>query len=519
MLFEAPLVMRQLRYSGVFEAVAIRKQGYPFRQKFAAFAFRYRSINPDVVYRETDPRKVCEEILEKSPSDFKDVVFGKTMVFYRAPVYKTLKLLRNLALETIIPRVQGVLRGSLARAHKQRIKRTEKAIDHAIGLRTDYNALKSALGEVDSTLGNIGRRLFPRIRPRNEQKGKDYLIGLQVWMDEEINMTKVLETSISSNYAAYWDAFARCQKIQHVARSPKQGQLYDQIDSAIRNSEQGQVDVALTEASKKMLRPEMQTLVSKAQGMQHNSPPVGEAQRLLALQPKPWYELELKAATECNDLPRQTKCKYRLWEIEMYASGSQYERWTNYAGLKDPKEYSKGKWLGIKACQEGMCVLSKDVVVNPLTKADPSPEFKKQAKEMNKAVLGYLGLKKDPRGPDAAGADALSIAARSANLKNELYCQLFKALSPNAKMPGATEPQNKAYELLGIALFSFVPEDQDLLKHAFIIATKRDKKYAKAASNGKFVNPGAPRSGSDITRIQGELVAFGVEGDSALALT
>ncbi|KAH9259339.1 hypothetical protein BASA81_002382 [Batrachochytrium salamandrivorans] len=516
MQFESPLVMRQLRYSGVFEAVAIRKQGYPFRQKFAAFAFRYRSINPDHVYRESDPRKVCEEILAKSPSDFADVVFGKSMVFYRAGIYKTLKLLRNLALETIIPRVQGILRGSLARTQAKRVKLAEKNIDHAISLRTDYNALKSALGEVDQVLGAIGKRVFPRVRPRNEQKGKEYLIGLQVWMDEEINMSKVIETSVSSNYAGYWDAFERCQKILHVARSPKQTSLYDQIDSAIRNSEQGQLDMGLVDANKKMLRPEMKAGVVKAQSLSHNSPPVREAQRLLALPPKQWYEQELQAAIQFNDLGRQTTCKYRLWEIEMFASGAQYERWGNFGGLKDPKDYAKGKWFGKASCAEGMCFGSKDVINSALSKADGSPEFKKQAKEMNKFVLAYAGVKKDPRGPDAAGADALGIAARSPQLKNELYLQLFKALTPNPKTPQSTD---KAYELLGVALFSFLPEDAELAKHAFIIATKHDKKYAKAASNGKFVAPGAPRSGSDVTRIVGELVAFGVEGDSALALT
>ena len=45
LVFDAPLVMRQLRYAGVFEAVAIRKQGYPFRLNFSAFAFRYRCSN------------------------------------------------------------------------------------------------------------------------------------------------------------------------------------------------------------------------------------------------------------------------------------------------------------------------------------------------------------------------------------------------------------------------------------------------------------------------------------------
>jgi len=121
LVFEAPLVLRQLRYSGVFEAVAIRKQGYPFRQKFEAFSFRFRAVNQDHAYKSTDPRALCEEICRTCKTPLVDIKFGKTMVLYRAPEFKTLKLLRNLALETIIPRVQGVLKGGAARQMRSRL--------------------------------------------------------------------------------------------------------------------------------------------------------------------------------------------------------------------------------------------------------------------------------------------------------------------------------------------------------------------------------------------------------------
>lgn len=48
--FEAPLVVDQLRYSGVFEAVEIRKQGYPFRYKYNQFACKYSCINRNYRY-------------------------------------------------------------------------------------------------------------------------------------------------------------------------------------------------------------------------------------------------------------------------------------------------------------------------------------------------------------------------------------------------------------------------------------------------------------------------------------
>jgi myosin heavy subunit len=44
--FVARMTMEQLRYSGVFEAVAIRKQGYPFRLTHNIFFDRYRYSSP-----------------------------------------------------------------------------------------------------------------------------------------------------------------------------------------------------------------------------------------------------------------------------------------------------------------------------------------------------------------------------------------------------------------------------------------------------------------------------------------
>lgn len=42
--FDAKMCIEQLTYAGVFEAVKIRKSGYPFRLTHSRFASRYRCI-------------------------------------------------------------------------------------------------------------------------------------------------------------------------------------------------------------------------------------------------------------------------------------------------------------------------------------------------------------------------------------------------------------------------------------------------------------------------------------------
>ena len=59
--FDAPLCLEQLRYSGLFEAIRIRRAGYAHRETHASFAKRYAvlvgSATPGL------PKETCERVL------------------------------------------------------------------------------------------------------------------------------------------------------------------------------------------------------------------------------------------------------------------------------------------------------------------------------------------------------------------------------------------------------------------------------------------------------------------------
>lgn len=42
MRFDMPVVLEQLRYSGMLDTIKIRQSGYPVRMKFQQFVERYR---------------------------------------------------------------------------------------------------------------------------------------------------------------------------------------------------------------------------------------------------------------------------------------------------------------------------------------------------------------------------------------------------------------------------------------------------------------------------------------------
>ncbi|CEP02434.1 hypothetical protein PBRA_009018, partial [Plasmodiophora brassicae] len=89
--YTAPMVHEQLRYSGVYEAVAIRKRGYPFRYEHGAFAQRYLCA--------------CRAIIGavQLDDDLREhIQVGRTRILYRSPVHRRLELERTVAVERLL---------------------------------------------------------------------------------------------------------------------------------------------------------------------------------------------------------------------------------------------------------------------------------------------------------------------------------------------------------------------------------------------------------------------------------
>jgi hypothetical protein len=129
-----------------------------------------------------------QEILEASPNFKKlkdEAMFGKTMVLYRAPVHKLLKLMRNLALEVIVPKVKGILRGFIARWLRIYMSNAEKELSAAFDSQIDIGKIHEAVAHVDGHLRSLGKNLFPHVRPRWEREVAERIVLLQKCVDEE----------------------------------------------------------------------------------------------------------------------------------------------------------------------------------------------------------------------------------------------------------------------------------------------------------------------------------------------
>ncbi|KAH8053342.1 hypothetical protein JL722_9567 [Aureococcus anophagefferens] len=124
-LFDAKSSIEQMTYAGVFEAVKIRKSGYPFRLPHRRFAARYRPLVAAHSLGDGSDRDKCRALLKNLNQDFGAVKMGATMVLYRSPEHRVLELLRNLALEKLVPKAQRGARAGMGRRYLAVLKRVK----------------------------------------------------------------------------------------------------------------------------------------------------------------------------------------------------------------------------------------------------------------------------------------------------------------------------------------------------------------------------------------------------------
>jgi len=98
LLFVPKNCMEQLTYSGVYEAVSIRKQGFPFRLTHSIFCERYNCIFGNPSY--SNNKDGCKTIINKMGFPKTNIQIGKTMVLYRAEEHKKLELDRSIKVMT-----------------------------------------------------------------------------------------------------------------------------------------------------------------------------------------------------------------------------------------------------------------------------------------------------------------------------------------------------------------------------------------------------------------------------------
>ena len=145
-VFMGDMILEQLRYSGVFEAVEIRRSGFPCRRDHASFRNRYlmllkREVRDgdlascgDGNYREQCAVMVRE--FATLDASLEGLQLGKTMVLYKADHQRLLERLRMSVAEDSLHTIQRFVRGTIGRMLAKSIRNLPRFTNEAIRSRT-----------------------------------------------------------------------------------------------------------------------------------------------------------------------------------------------------------------------------------------------------------------------------------------------------------------------------------------------------------------------------------------------
>lgn len=176
--FDTPMALRQLRYAGVFEAVAIRKKGFPYRLSYHDFVKRFYMLSQKplgAIHGITleEARAKVEDITSGLGNDLRTrLQYGKSLVFYKADELKCLEDQRSTALKAKVIMVQKLLRGFRARRQYEKLAAIRDALIAALESR-QMEDLENALAmsmEVDWELREAIQARAMLVRVKEEHK-------------------------------------------------------------------------------------------------------------------------------------------------------------------------------------------------------------------------------------------------------------------------------------------------------------------------------------------------------------
>merc|ERR1712130_956075 len=153
-IFDTAMSLRQMKYAGLFEAVRIRKSGFPFRGDYETFAARYRiCLAKDKMMKAkgmTDHKAASEFIVDElgDQLDKNDLAFGKTKIFMRNSQRVQLGLIREGALINHVLTLQAFGRMIGARQLYKKMKALKKKCDDAMSAR-DTEKMNQCLADAD----------------------------------------------------------------------------------------------------------------------------------------------------------------------------------------------------------------------------------------------------------------------------------------------------------------------------------------------------------------------------------
>ncbi|KAF9561042.1 Myosin type-2 heavy chain 1 [Mortierella alpina] len=121
-VFDAPMVLGQLRACGVLETIRISCAGYPSRWSFPEFVERYYMLVKSEHWG-SDIQKMCSAILEESIKEADKYQVGLTKIFFRAGLLAFMEKLRTDKLNSYATLIQKNMRRFICQKRYHTVRR------------------------------------------------------------------------------------------------------------------------------------------------------------------------------------------------------------------------------------------------------------------------------------------------------------------------------------------------------------------------------------------------------------
>jgi len=395
------------------------------------------------------------------------------MVLYRAAEHRVLELLRNLALETIIPVAQRGARRGVGRVYRRLLKQTRRNLAAILACDRRKNDAAALDVEIQRALDTLGPRqaLFPFLPPELD-RARAHRFKLQERLDLDEVMRKLVDdVGADPSYDALADCVRRADAIADVPGTQAQMALEDRVRDAL-TAKAGAKIAPLARAAIDVLDKQlMETVRDEAKRARYSNEDVAKIDELLALTDEALTKLQLKKANEMDDRERVVNREIRLKQLMLETYASLYAI-PSYAGFRDPRDWASRKKFAFSSSRKTRDKLAARMLAHqaaPIHCAltDPAKHagastgaatltaktYDKRATQVFKCLLGATGALKHPF-PANLAAEALASAFDEPALRVELYAQLAKQLT-DAPAEGPTV--ERTWRLLAAAFESFAP--------------------------------------------------------------
>ena len=494
-VYDARMCLDQLRYAGVLEAVSIRKSGYPFRMSLERFNHWYHPLllprtnegygsgkhfTPATWQSDAPANRAKQIIAHTGQLGLADVQVGKSLVLYRSEETRLLELLRTLALGTLVPYLQRMVRGALARECKRRCLRSKANLKAALETACSVGECDAAAMAHGKLLGLHAKIFAPKLAEMRELRKLRNAFGEWVKLEKELESALARfviaegESDEEEAFSGVEIALLHAESLRGVVKcTPFQQEIYEHARKIVDANAAARLTPLAEQALWLLDKKQMEEVVAEAARVAYTNEDIEDLKYHLSLPEEKLVEMQLKRAVELQDPKRVQNREIRLRNLYLTKHIRLYHP-LSFPRLRSPHEWAAGSIKSVFAkavtgqrSLESLAAQMLEHATKPislsLTEID-DPKVAKEALVTFKAMLAYAGERPDPH-PPAQALVLLAAAKSSQALRSEVYMQLLKQLSPGF---GTTELRQRYWDLLALCLLVAPPGTGiDDFVHAF----------------------------------------------------